>query len=154
MSDESSGLKATSLAGIGGLQGALAFFTGGLWIEGSVPIVVPVAFALSGLALVLLGRIERMEGSGNPDWLKKSRVSETHDEDPREERKSRGDGSVRPGESVSQDDLEAIADEHDVNVIGVDQSSDGEITEDDALRDGEDAYKSSTIDKSGESSDE
>jgi hypothetical protein len=81
------------------------------------------------------------------------------DEDPRddivdEDGNSMPDASVRPGKSVSHEDLEAIADEHDVNVVGVDQSSDSEITEDEALQDERDAYKASTVDKSGEVSDE
>lgn len=134
--------EANGLLAAGGIQTALALVAGALWIDGTVSIIVPAVFVGSGIVLAVLGWLERVDASkSDPEWLRKSKVSETHDEDPRddmvdEDGNSMPDASVRPGESVSQADLRAIADEHDdVTVLGVDQSSD-------------------EVDKSGETSDE
>jgi hypothetical protein len=112
--------RGSKLLAAGLLHWLFAFTSGWLWMHDLMPGIIFAMFGAAALILTSMGFIQKIGVS--EDMLRKSQVSETSDEDPRPDRRAEesGDGSVRPGESVSQEDLAAISDEHDVDVVGVD----------------------------------
>lgn len=123
MSDETTiyDVEENGLLLVSGLQAVASIATAALWMESIVPAVVPALFGASAVALFVLSTLE----SENV-YEEKASVSETPDEDPRDDET---DASIRPGESVSNEQLQAIADEHDIDVVGVDPTTEDESDE-------------------------